>query len=232
MKYEFSASMMCANFANLEREVKSLELAGIDSYHIDIMDGRFVDNFGMGYQDMEFIRSATHKNLEAHLMINDPERYLDILLKAGLNVAYIHPESTHAPEILIEMLKREGIIPGIAMNPGTSIAMVEELLNIVDRVLVLCVTPGHAGRQQASYVLDKIERLSALKEKYTFEIYWDGACTRENILEYAPKGVSGVVLGTSVLFGHKKPYQEILVSLRDEVSRLLQRNEDLEVANR
>lgn len=104
MSYEFSASMMCANYANLGNEVKLLEQGGIDSYHIDIMDGQFVDNFGMGYQDIEFIRSATKKPLEAHLMINNPERYFDILTKIGLDVAYIHPESTHEPEIAIEEL--------------------------------------------------------------------------------------------------------------------------------
>lgn len=217
MSYELSASMMCANYANLSREVQLLETGGIDSYHIDIMDGRFVDNFGMGYQDIKFIRSATEKKIEAHLMINDPERYFYILEKLGLDVAYIHPESTHVPEIAIEEMKQRGIKPGIAINPGTSIAAVEELLNIVDRVLVLCVTPGHAGRTLAPYVINKIYRLLTLKDKYGYEIYWDGACTKEKILEFAPKGVKGFILGTSTLFGHKEPYDEILPSLRHEL---------------
>lgn len=217
MDFEFSASMMCANYASLENEVSDLDAGKIDSYHLDIMDGQFVDNFGMGYQDMEFIRRATKKPLEAHLMINNPERYFDILSKVGLDVAYIHPESTHSPEIDIEDLQRRGIKAGIAINPGTSIASIEELLNIVDRVLVMCVVPGHAGRQFASYVADKIERLLLLKERYGFDIYWDGACTREKIMEYAPKGVKGFVLGTSVLFGHNEPYADILLGLRKEV---------------
>lgn len=217
MDYELSASMMCADFASLEREVRQLDEADIDSYHIDIMDGRFVDNFGMGYQDIQYIRGATDKKIEAHLMINDPERYLPILAGIGLDVAYIHPESTHAPEIAIEELKRMGVDPGIAINPGTSIATVEELLKIVDRVLVLCVTPGHAGRTLAEYVTDKIVRLLSLKERYGFEVYWDGACTRERILEFAPKGVKGFVLGTSLLFGHKEPYRQILTGLRSEL---------------
>lgn len=217
MDFEFSASMMCANYASLENEVSDLDAGKIDSYHLDIMDGQFVDNFGMGYQDMEFIRRATKKPLEAHLMINNPERYFDILSKVGLDVAYIHPESTHSPEIDIEDLQRRGIKAGIAINPGTSIASIEELLNIVDRVLVMFVVPGHAGRQFASYVADKIERLLLLKERYGFDIYWDGACTREKIMEYAPKGVKGFVLGTSVLFGHNEPYADILLGLRKEV---------------
>lgn len=217
MNFEFSASMMCANYASLEREVKMLEEAGIDSYHIDIMDGQFVDNFGMGYQDMEYIRSATERKLEAHLMINNPERYFSILANVGLDVAYIHPEATHSPEIAIEELKHYGIIPGIAINPGTSIATIEELLNVVDRVLVLCVTPGHAGREYASYVGNKIERLLNLREQYGFDIYWDGACSRDKILEYAPKGVKGFILGTSLLFGHEESYQEILTDMRKQL---------------
>lgn len=208
---------MCANFANLEKEVKLLDDAGIDSFHIDVMDGRYVDNFGMGYQDMEFIRSATNKELEAHLMINDPERYLDILIKVGLDAAYIHPESTHAPERTIELLKNAGITPGIAINPGTSIAYIEELLYTVERVLVLCVNPGHAGRAYAPYVADKIERLLSLREKYQFDVYWDGACTEEKILEYEPKGVKGFILGTSILFNHEESYKEILQTLKQKL---------------
>ena len=221
MYYELSASMMCADFSNLQREVERLETGGIDSYHLDIMDGCFVDNFGLGYQDMKFIRSATKRKLEAHLMINDPERYFHILSKIGLDVAYIHPESTHAPEIAIEELKKLNIVPGIAINPGTSIATVEELLNIVDRVLVLCVTPGHAGRAFAPYVANKIERLLSIKDIYGFDIYWDGACTREKILEYAPKGVKGFILGTSLLFGHEESYRSILKKTRKEIVETL-----------
>ena len=223
MSYELSASMMCANYASLENEVKLLDKGGIDSYHLDIMDGQFVDNFGMGYQDMEFIRKATNQKLEAHLMINNPERYFSILKKINLDVAYIHPESTHAPEIAIEELKRLGIAPGIAVNPGTSIASIEELLNIVDRVLVMCVVPGHAGREFAPYVGNKIERLLALRKKNDFEIYWDGACTREKMLEYAPKGVKGFILGTSVLFGHNESYDSILKQLRIDIDNAMKR---------
>lgn len=210
---------MCANYSNLEREVRTLDEGGIDSFHLDIMDGQFVDNFGMGFQDMEFIRSATSKPLEAHLMINNPERYFDILLShIKMDVVYIHPESTKVPEIVIELIRSRGIVPGIAINPGTSIAQIEELLNIVDRVMVMCVVPGHAGRAFAPYVAKKIDRLIELKPRYGYEIYWDGACTAEKIMEYAPKGVDGFILGTSVLFGHSRGYGEILADVRGRLN--------------
>lgn len=214
MDIKFSASMMCANYANLEKEVRNLEEADIDSYHIDIMDGNFVDNFGMGFQDMEYIRSATDREMEIHMMMKSPERYLGILQHVKADTAYVHPESTCAPEYVIEQLSGMGVTPGIAVNPGTSVYTVKELLNIVDRVLVLCVNPGHAGRKFEPYVTDKIEKLLQMKEKYHYEVYLDGACTLERIHKFAVKGVKGFVLGTSVLFGHNESYQAILSKLK------------------
>ncbi|MFI3249365.1 MAG: ribulose-phosphate 3-epimerase [Eubacteriales bacterium] len=215
----FSASMMCANFASLEREVHGLQEGKIDSFHLDVMDGLFVDNFGMGFQDMEYIRSATKIPLEGHLMIQNPERYFRILEKLRLDVVYIHPESTQCPEIALEDLRKMGIAPGIAVNPGTSIAQIEELLYIADRVLVMCVIPGHAGREFAPYVAKKIDKLLAMKEEIGFELHWDGACTEEKVLEYAPKGVDGFVLGTSLLFGKNRPYPELLHEIRGKLPK-------------
>lgn len=209
--------MMCANFACLEKEVQQLDEGKIDSFHLDIMDGQFVDNFGMGFQDMEYIRSATQTPLEAHLMINDPQRYFKIIEKLMLDVVYIHPESTQSPEIALEDLKKMGIVAGIAVNPGTSIAQIEELLYIAERVLVMCVVPGHAGREFAPYVGRKIDKLLAMKEFMDFKLYWDGACTQEKVLEYAPKGVDGFILGTSLLFGKGKPYPDLLKEIRQKL---------------
>ena len=219
MAIKFSASMMCADFSNLEREVKMLDASGIDSYHIDIMDGNFVDNFGMGFQDMEYIRSATKRDMEIHLMMKSPERYLNILNHVQADTAYIHPESTCAAEYVIEQVRKAGMSPGIAINPGTSIYTISELLNIVDKVLVLCVNPGHAGRQFEPYVAKKIDNLLEISGNYHYEIYLDGACTLERIHTYAKKGVKGFVLGTSVLFGHKESYKEILSELRAQTEK-------------
>lgn len=211
---ELCASMMCANYASLEKEVTELDKAGINSYHIDIMDGNFVDNFGMGFQDMEYIRRATRNKLDVHLMIENAQRYLDILTQIHPDIVYIHPEGTYAPGYIIEKLRELNIIPGIAINPSTSIQSVQELLNIVDRVMVMCVNPGHAGRKPQAYVDKKIENLLKLKSDYNFEVYLDGACSLERITNFAKKGVKGFVLGTSVLFGKNRSYSEILSDLR------------------
>jgi len=217
MKIEFSPSMMCANFANLEREVKLLEGSGIDSFHVDMMDGQFVDNFGMGYQDMEFICGASSLPVEAHLMIKNPRYYLHILFELGLKVIYIHPESDKDPASTLEMIEKAGVESGIAVNPGTSIEYIYELLNVAKRVLVLGVNPGHAGRNFVPYVGDKAKRLLAMRDKFGFNVYWDGSADKEKILEYSKLGVKGFVLGTAVLFGKNRPYAEIMRELRTEM---------------
>lgn len=215
MEIELSASMMCANFANLEKEVTELENAGIDAFHIDIMDGSFVDNFGMGYQDMAFIKQKTSKIVDAHLMVRKPYNYLDILFKLGIDVIYIHPEVDPDPATTIEKIHNSGAIAGIAINPGTSISSISELLNTADRVLVLGVNPGHAGRQYQDYVDNKIETLLNLKSKYNFEIFLDGAVTPERVAKWSNKGVKGYILGTATLFKNfTTNYKDVIKNLK------------------
>lgn len=215
MDIELSASMMCANYANLEKEVYELEQAGIDSFHIDIMDGSFVDNFGMGYQDMAFIKKSTTKKVDAHLMVRKPYNYLDILFKLGIDIIYIHPEVDSDPATTIEKIHRAGAVAGIAINPGTSIPSIEELLNTVDRVLVLGVNPGHAGRQYLDYVDKKIEKLLKLREEYHFEIVLDGAVTPERIEKWSTLGVKGYILGTATLFRNDRTYKEAIKKFKE-----------------
>ncbi len=214
MSVEFSASMMCANYACLKDEVKMLENAGIDIFHIDIMDGSFVDNFGMGYQDMKFIKESTTKQVEAHLMVKEPYNYLSILFDLAIDIIYIHPEVCADSATIIEKIHKQGLTAGIALNPGTSLASVEELLNVADRVLVLGVNPGHSGRKYQSYVDDKIKRLLGLKKGRKFEIYIDGAVTKERINQWKNSGVKGFILGTATLFQKEQNYEEILRGIR------------------
>ena len=107
------------------------------------------------------------------------------------------------------------MIPGIAINPGTSVETVLEMLRIVRKVLVMSVNPGNAGQMYLPYVGKKITKLLSLKEDMEFDIYWDGACGADKIQEYAPKGVRGFVLGTTLLFGKDVPYGETLQNIRE-----------------
>ena len=217
---EFMASMMCANYRNLEVEVRMLEKAGIDSFHIDIMDGRYVQNYAMSLNDLRCIRGLTDKPLDVHLMIEHPINTVDLFinaLKPG-DTIYIHPEAEYHPSTTLQKIINAGIIPGIAINPGTSAETVHEMLRIVDRVLVMSVNPGNAAQMFMPYVGEKYEKLLAYKESMGFEVYWDGACSMDKILQFAPKGVRGFVLGTTLLFGQKYSYIEALNNIKLELA--------------
>ncbi len=217
MKIELMASMMCANYAHLEQEVKNLEEGGIDSFHIDIMDGRYVPNFAMSLNDMVYIASATQKPLDVHLMIEHPNNNIHIFLdklRPG-DTVYIHPEAEYHPSTTLQKIIHAGMVPGIAVNPGTSVETVMEMLRIVKKVLVMSVNPGNAGQMYLPYVGKKITKLLSMKEDMDFELYWDGACSADKIREYAPKGVKGFVLGTTLLFGKGKPYKETLQNIHE-----------------
>lgn len=217
MNFELTASMMCAHYGNLEKEVHDLDCGGIDSFHIDIMDGRYVPNYAMSLNDMQYIRSATQKPLDVHLMIEHPNNHIHLFLDnlhPG-DTIYIHPEAEYHPSTTLQAVIDAGVIPGIAINPGTSVETVYEMLRIVKKVLVMSVNPGKAGQMYLPYVGKKIAKLLALKDEMNFELYWDGACSAERIQEFAPKGVRGFVLGSTLLFGKNRPYGEILKDIRN-----------------
>ncbi|WP_026503707.1 ribulose-phosphate 3-epimerase [Butyrivibrio sp. NC3005] len=217
MNFELTASMMCADFGHLEDEVHRLEEAGIDSFHIDIMDGRYVHNYAMSLNDMAFIANATKKPLDVHLMVQHPSNTIGLFLKKLRkgDTVYIHPEAEYHPSATIQEVINAGMIPGIAINPGTSVESVLELLRIVDKVLVMSVNPGNAGQMFLPYVGDKITVLLSLMDRMKFDIYWDGACSEDKIRTYAPRGVKGFVLGTTLLFGKEQSYKEIIDDIRN-----------------
>ena len=217
MQFELMASMMCANYGNLEKEVKELEEGGIDSFHIDIMDGRYVPNYAMSLNDLSYIARTTTKPMDVQLMIEHPNNRIGLFLRnlRKGDTIYIHPEAEYHPSTTLQSIIDADMVPGIAINPGTSVETVMEMLRIVKKVLVMSVNPGNAGQMYLPYVGKKITRLLSLKEDIDFEIYWDGACTAEKIVEFAPKGVKGFVLGTSLLFGKKRPYIETLTDIRE-----------------
>lgn len=190
-------SMMCANFSSLEHEVNALEEANVDIYHIDIMDGRFVPNFGMGLQDLEFIRKQTQKTMDVHLMIDNPSAYIDLFADKGADIIYFHPEADMHPTRTIDRIVGSGVKAGIALNPGTAIAAVEPLLGMVDYVLVMTVNPGFAGQKYLPFVNDKIKALQAFKHEkgLNYTIVVDGAISEEKINELTHYGLRGSFWG-------------------------------------
>jgi ribulose-phosphate 3-epimerase len=212
---ELSASMMCARYDNLKKEIQKLDEAGIDSFHIDMMDGMFVPNIGMGLQDIQCIRANTQKPLEVHLMVCNIMPYLEILKQLNVKTVYIHPEADYHPFATLVKIKELGMEPGIAIDPETSVENVKELLNVSKKLLVMAVNPGRAGQAYLPYIAEKISCLVDMKEKYGFKIMWDGACTENRIREFGANGVDGFVLGTALLFGHDESYTELLKAARN-----------------
>ncbi|MCR4806833.1 MAG: ribulose-phosphate 3-epimerase [Lachnospiraceae bacterium] len=216
MNFELMASMMCADYGNLAGEVRDLDEGGIDSFHIDIMDGRYVQNFAMSLNDLRCIRSLTDKPLDVHLMVEHPINTIHLFtnsLREG-DTIYIHPEAEYHPSTTLQRVIDAGLTPGIAINPGTSIETVRMMLRIVKKVLVMSVNPGNAAQMFLPYVREKYEKLLEVKDEMGFDIYWDGACGADKIREYAPLGVKGFVLGTTLLFGKGRDYGKTLEKIR------------------
>ncbi len=210
MKINLCPSMMCAKYENLSEEIKLLEEGGADILHLDVMDGHFVQNFGMGLQDIKYICSHTKLKTEVHLMIENPSEYIKLFADAGVNIIYIHPESEYHAITTLQRIQDMGLESGIVMNPGTSVASVHELLYVVKRVLVMGVNPGHAGQMYLPYAERKIDALVDLKKTFNFSIGMDGACTVERILRLGKKGVENFVLGTAALFYGDMDYKNHL----------------------
>ncbi|EAE8346662.1 ribulose-phosphate 3-epimerase [Listeria monocytogenes] len=215
-------SMMCADFANLKQEVGALDQAGSDIFHVDIMDGQFVPNFGMGLQDFEEIRKRTKKLVDVHLMIMNPGDYVEAFADMGADIIYIHPEADIHSARTLDKIRQKGKKAGIAINPGTSVATVKELLPLIDYVMVMTVNPGFSGQAYLDYVDQKISELLTAKPNYSFEIMVDGAIAPNKIAKLAKMGVKGFVLGTSSLFGKAASYQEIIHILKSEKLEELQ----------
>lgn len=209
-------SMMCANFASLQKEIEDLEEGGIDIFHLDVMDGSFVPNFGMGLQDIEYICKTATKPCDVHLMIENPSKYVDKFASLGAKIIYIHPEiDPHACRTL-QMIKDAGAKAGIAINPGTSFGTVKDLLHLCDYVMLMSVNPGFAGQKYLDFVTPKFKKFVEEAKNYGgYDVMIDGACSPEKIEMLSKIGVKGFILGTSALFGKGRSYQEIIKELRE-----------------
>lgn len=216
MKKLLCPSLMCADFSKLQDEVEKLDKAGIDIFHIDFMDGSFVPNFGMGLQDFDMVRASTQKQVDVHLMIQNPSKYVEMFATRGADIIYIHPEADQQAARTLEDIRKLGKKAGIAINPGTAVETIFELLPLVDYVMVMTVNPGFAGQKYLEYVNPKIEKLIKLGADFDFEVMVDGAVSLEKIRKLSENGVSGFVLGTSALFGKKEKYKEIISKIRNE----------------
>ncbi len=193
-------SIFAADFARLGEDIRRVERAGVQMIHVDIMDGHFVPNFTMGTPITQSLRSFTKLKLDHHLMIEDPDTYAPIFIKAGADSVSVHCEVCRNLDRTLHMIQDHGARAGVVINPATPILLLENVLDIVDYVLVMSVNPGYGGQAFIPNSLKKVRDLCRWRaeRRLDFAIEIDGGVGHENIAEVAKAGVDWVVAGSSV----------------------------------
>lgn len=214
MTVKFYPSMMCSDFSNIEKTVKQLDLAGVDGFHCDVMDGTFVENMTMGPLAIKAIKKHTDNFVDVHLMVNNPSRIIDIYLDLKVDLIYIHPEAERYVIKTLMYIKSKGIKCGLAINPDTPFSDVVEMLPFVDYVMVMTVNPGFAGQKFIESMHTKILLFSKYKKQYNYQLILDGAVSSDIIEKYLNYGIDGFILGTSNLFSGDHNYQAVMNELK------------------
>ncbi|MCE7069976.1 ribulose-phosphate 3-epimerase [Dyadobacter sp. CY327] len=207
---EIAPSILAADFANLQRDVEMLNVSQADYIHVDIMDGMFVPNISFGMPVCEAVHKHATKPLDVHLMIEQPDRYLEAFAKAGASILTVHYEACPHLHRTIQRIKEVGALPGVALNPHTPVEVLSEILGDVSLVLIMSVNPGFGGQKFIQNTYQKIARLQALKEKfgYTFKIEVDGGVNLDNAPLLVKEGVNILVAG-SFVFSSEDPLKTI-----------------------
>jgi ribulose-phosphate 3-epimerase len=193
-------SILSADFLNLAEQIDLIEKGGCDIIHCDIMDGKFVPNITFGPMIVKAIRSITNLPIDVHLMINNPEHFIDEFITVGANYVSVHYEGNNHCDRLINQIKNKGAKAGIVINPATSVILIKDLLNIVDFVLVMSVNPGFGGQSFISYTKNKITELVKIRDTISnkFKIEIDGGVNLENVSELSNLGVDIFVAGSAI----------------------------------
>lgn len=203
MKKKLSASLMCADLLNLEDAIKELEKAGIDYLHIDIMDGAFVPNITLGFDLINSIKKVTGIPLDIHMMVNEPSLFIDRMELTENDIVCVHYESEKHIHRTLEAIKRKGCKAGLAINPQTPVEIIEPLIEYIDMLLVMTVSPGFAGQKIFLGAGRKVEKARKFLDELGYsdiEIEVDGNISLENGKRMSDCGANIFVLGTSALF--------------------------------
>ena len=199
-KIEIAPSILASNFAKLGDDVRSVELGGADVIHVDVMDGHFVPNISIGVPVVVSLHKATRLPLDVHLMIERPEEYVERFAKAGASRILIHQEATVHLDRALTLIRESGAQAGVVINPATPVAMLTDVLDKVDTVLVMSVNPGFGGQKFIPGAIEKIRQLNQWRARYNgaFRIEVDGGVDAENVTELARAGANTFVAGTSI----------------------------------
>ena len=219
-------SILSADFSDLGREIRNAEAGGADLIHVDVMDGHFVPNITLGPPVIASIRKVTELPLDAHLMIEEPARYVDDLVRAGVNWISVHVEADAHLNRTIRHIQDQGVRAGVAINPATPIGALEEILPELEFVLVMSVNPGFGGQHFIPSSLDKIRKLKELitSNRYRAQIEVDGGIGTKNLRELIDAGADVVVAGSAVFKPGKDPAEAVreLRAIADNCTRVLE----------
>lgn len=214
---KLEASLACANLKNLEHDIQQLEEAKIDYFHFDMMDGRFVPNFALDFAVLGAVRELSKTEVVCHLMIEEPERYIERAASFAPAFISIHAESTPHVQRVLQQIRNTGVKPGIALNPATPIASLPYILDDIDLVTVMTVNPGFAGQVLVPATIRKLADVRKLidDEGYThIELEVDGNVSFENIPVMMASGATMLVGGTSSVFSKDYTIGEAVAKVR------------------
>ncbi|NPA52117.1 MAG: ribulose-phosphate 3-epimerase [Aquificae bacterium] len=215
-------SILAGDFSKLGEEIKIVEEAGADIIHLDVMDGRYVPNITIGVPVIKSLRKVTQLPFDAHLMIVEPERYVDDFIQAGVNMLSFHLDATIHAHRLVEHIKSKGVKAGIALNPSNPVNTLEEIIYFIDYVLIMSVNPGFSGQKFIPEVLNKIPKLKKLMEetgRTDVLIEIDGGINQDNIAQISKMGIDIFVAGSSIYRASDK--KQAVKTLKEKMNQLL-----------
>lgn len=208
---KIAASLLAADFANLERDIRLVEKAGVELLHIDVMDGHFVPNISYGLPVLKAIKRVCSIPCDVHLMISNPEYYISDFVEAGADYLTVHAETSSHLHRLIHQIKSHNIKAGVALNPHTPIHSIVEILEALNLVLLMAVNPGFGGQTFINNTLHKLKKMNSLLKKRALqhiELEIDGGINRSNVKKVADAGADILVIGSG-LFKVKNPMKNI-----------------------
>jgi len=198
---EIIPSILSADFARLADEITRVERGGATMLHLDVMDGHFVPNLTIGPPVVESIRKCTRLHLDVHLMIEDADRYAPAFVEAGANSVSVHYEACRHLDGVLNLIREGGAMAGVVLNPGTPVAVLEDVLDVADYVLLMSVNPGFGGQKLIPYVLDKARQLNRMRrerQKSAMPIEIDGGVHLENLADVVRAGCDWIVTGSAI----------------------------------